>query len=94
MTKEDAHRQEKYYLILSVLYDIDLNKTFKNKNNRTLSRVVLKHCCVSEQLCSRENTTKEHFHPIRKQDSVRICHVILFLNLIGAAGKSAVSPCF
>ena len=36
-----------YNLILSVLYDIDLNKTFKNKNNRTLSRV------VSEQLCSR-----------------------------------------
>ena len=30
-------------LILSVLYDIDLNKTFKNKINRTLSRVVLKH---------------------------------------------------
>ena len=30
-------------LILSVLYDIDLNKTLKNKINRTLSRVVLKH---------------------------------------------------
>ena len=30
-------------LISSVLYDIDLNKTFKNKNNRTLSRVFLKH---------------------------------------------------
>ena len=26
-----------------MLYDIDLNKTFKNKINRTLSRVVLKH---------------------------------------------------
>ena len=34
-------------VILSVLHDIDLTLTYKNKNNRTLSRVVLNTTLLS-----------------------------------------------